>query len=62
MPTKDVELNAYIEAAAAMLGLTIRPEWLPNVRVALAGTNGAAALVELFPLEDEVEPAAVFEA
>ncbi len=62
MPTTNLDLDDYIAAAAAMLGLTIEPEWLPQVRAALAGTNAAAQLVEAFALDDEAEPAAVFEA
>ena len=62
MPTKDDELDAYVAAAAGMLDLTIEPEWLPQVRAALAGTNAAATLVAAFALDDEAEPAAVFEA
>lgn len=58
---KDQALDAYIEASATLLGITIAPEWLPTVKVALAATQGATKFVEAFPLPDETEPAPVFE-
>jgi deoxyribose-phosphate aldolase len=53
-------IDRYIEASAAMLAISIRPEWLATVREALTATKNAVALVEAFPLEDEAEPAPVF--
>ena len=55
---KDIE--AYVIAAAAAIGLPIPPENLPIV-VDIFRTNAAIAAVFLdFPLADDIEPAAVF--
>ena len=58
----DAALDAYIQSAAVLLGITIAPEWMPQVRASLLATNGATRLFEAFPLPDEAEPAPVFEA
>ena len=62
VPSRDEELDAFIAAASRMLGITIEPEWRGQVRVWLAATNAASELVEALPLDDEAEPATVFEA
>jgi hypothetical protein len=58
----DDELDAYITANAAALGLAIRPEWRDAVRANLAVTLRMAAMVEGVALEDEAEPGPVFRA
>jgi hypothetical protein len=58
----DADLDAYIDAFAAVLRLTIAPEWRAAVRANLAVTFRLAAVVEEFELPDEAEPAAVFTA
>lgn len=58
----DADLDAFITANAAALGLTIRPEWRDAVRANLVVTLRMAAMVDSFPLEDECEPAPVFTA
>lgn len=60
--TDDAVVEAYIKAAAAMLGLTIEPEWMPGVKASLVATNRATDLIDTFPLPDEAEPAPRFEA
>jgi hypothetical protein len=55
-------LDAYIDAAARVLDLTIEPEWKPSVRANLEVTLRLAAVVSEFALPDEAEPAPVFEA
>ncbi len=60
-PSQDA-LEALIEANAKLLGVTIEPEWLPEVRRNLAVAYGLAGLVEEVALPDDAEPAAVFEA
>ena len=59
-PMTDAELDAYIDASAVVLGLTIAPEWRAAVRANLAVTFRLGAVVEEFELPDEAEPAAVF--
>jgi hypothetical protein len=58
----DAELDAYMDASAAVLGLTIAPEWRDAVRANLMVTFRLAAVVEEFDLPDEAEPAPVFSA
>jgi Protein of unknown function (DUF4089) len=58
----DAELEAFMEATAAVLGLTIAPEWRDAVRTNLAITFRLAAVVGEFELPDEAEPAPVFAA
>jgi hypothetical protein len=60
--TEPDALDAYLDAAAAVLGIAIEPEWRPGVRFHLATTLALADLVVAFPLDDEAEPAPVFEA
>jgi hypothetical protein len=62
MAKPDETLDAYIEAAARALSLPIEPEWKPAIRANLQATLKHAALVDEFPLPDEVEPAPVFKA
>jgi Protein of unknown function (DUF4089) len=56
----DDELDRYMDAAAPLLGLTIRPEWRDGVRANLAVlfTRGSDLLAQDLP--DEAEPAPVF--
>ena len=56
------DLEPMLDAAAALLGLTVEPEWRAPVLANLRVLQAAAALVEEFPLPDEAEPAPVFEA
>lgn len=58
----DAELDAFMDGSAAVLGLTIVPEWRDAVRANLAITFRLGGIVEQFPLPDEAEPAPVFSA
>jgi len=58
----DVELDAFMDASAMVLGLTIQPEWRAAVRVNLAVTFRLGGIVAGFELPDEAEPAPVFTA
>jgi len=58
----DLELDAFMDASAAALGIKIEPEWRDAVRGNLAVTFRLGALVLEFPLPDEAEPAPVFTA
>jgi hypothetical protein len=61
-PMTKAALDAFIDASAAVLGLTIAPEWRAAVRANLAVTFRLGAVVEEFELPDEAEPAPVFTA
>lgn len=56
------ELDSFIDAAAAALGLSIDPAWKAGVRANLEVTFRLAAPVAEFELPDDVEPAPVYRA
>jgi len=56
----DAELDAFIDACAPALGLTIAAEWRDPVRANLAVTFRMADLVLAFKLPDDADPAPVF--
>jgi Protein of unknown function (DUF4089) len=58
----DGELEAFMDASAVLLGLTIAPEWRDAVRANLSLTFRMGAVVGAFELPDEAEPAPVFSA
>jgi hypothetical protein len=62
VPKNADHLDAYIDAAAQVLGLTVKPEWKPAVRANLEATFKLAALVAEKELPDDAEPAPVFHA
>ncbi|MEA2928445.1 MAG: hypothetical protein QOG38_873 [Hyphomicrobiales bacterium] len=55
-------LDAYIDAAAALLALPLEPEWKGAVRANLEVTLKLAALVGEKELPDDAEPAPVYQA
>lgn len=58
----DLELDAFLEATATLLGLPVEPAWKAAVRANLIVTLRMAELVLAFPLDDEAEPAPIFTA
>jgi hypothetical protein len=58
----DAELEAFMDASAVLLGLTIEPEWRDAVRANLEVTFRLGRMVGDFALPDEAEPAPVFTA
>jgi hypothetical protein len=60
--SNTTDLDAYIAAGTALLGIPIRPEWRDAIRQHLAFSLDRARLVLDFPLPDEAEPAPVFSA
>jgi Protein of unknown function (DUF4089) len=58
----NAELEAFMDASAVVLGLTIEPEWRAAVRASLLVTFRLGQLVRDFELPDEAEPAPVFTA
>jgi hypothetical protein len=59
VPTAS-DLEAYLDAAAPVLGLTVRPEWRAAVLANLTVTARFAALVAEFPVDEREEPAPVY--
>lgn len=58
MATDDT--GVLIEAAAANLGLTIAPEWKPNVAMFFEVARGMAKMIEATDAAASTEAAAVF--
>ncbi|HEX2526704.1 MAG TPA: DUF4089 domain-containing protein [Geminicoccus sp.] len=56
----DEELAQMIQAQAACQGLTILPEWQPEVQRQLKVAFAMAALLDQQDLPDEAEPLPVF--
>jgi Protein of unknown function (DUF4089) len=56
----DKELDEFISAGGALLGIPIAPEWQPAIRMNIAASLIHAAMVVEFVLPDDAEPAAVF--
>ncbi len=52
---------AWIRSSAAMLNLPLEAAWLPAIKANVEVTFRLAALVDEFPLPDEIEPAPVYE-
>ncbi len=60
--SEPADLDAMIDAAAAVLGITVAPEWRAAIRMHLAISLGHAHAVAAFVLPDDAEPAPVFRA
>jgi putative aminopeptidase FrvX len=60
MADQSFDAEAYVDAAAALIGLPIDPAHRPGVVVNLDRIAQMAALVMEFALPDEAEPAPVF--
>jgi hypothetical protein len=58
----DAALDALIDAGTALLGIDMKPEWRPAVRLHLAISLGHAATVLEIPFDDHLDPAPVFRA
>jgi hypothetical protein len=58
----DPELDAWIDAGTALLGIPIQPQWRAAIRLHLTITCGHAGTVLAFNLPDETDPAPVFRA
>jgi hypothetical protein len=56
----ETERSAYLDAAAALLGLPIRPEHRGEVEAAFAVLTAQAALLGAFALPVEIEAAPRF--
>ena len=54
------DATAYVDAAAALIGLPLDPAHRPGVVLNLERIAQMAALIAEFPLPDAAEPAPVF--
>lgn len=61
MAPDDKDRAAALDAAVALLGLTVASEWRDVVLAHMKVIGEAARLVEEFPLEDEAESGPVFQ-
>ncbi|HVH77932.1 MAG TPA: DUF4089 domain-containing protein [Stellaceae bacterium] len=55
------DVEAYVDAAARLIGLPLDPAHRPGVVLNLQRIAQMAALVMEFPLPEETEPAPVYE-
>jgi Protein of unknown function (DUF4089) len=60
MTDRAFDADAYVDAAASLVALTIDPAHRPGVVLNIERIAAMAALVMAFPLPDESEPAPVF--
>jgi hypothetical protein len=56
----DEAVAAHVEAALALAGIAMAPEWRDSVLANFKTITAAAEFVMAFPLDDEAEPAPVF--
>jgi Protein of unknown function (DUF4089) len=56
------DLDAWLDANAALLGIPVQPEWRDAIRLHLRLTRDLAGRVMEFPLSDEADPAPIFRA
>ncbi|WP_020181331.1 DUF4089 domain-containing protein [Methylopila sp. M107] len=59
-PLAPEAIEAHLDSATALIGLTVDPASRASVLAHLAATMAAARLVAAFDLDDEVEPAPIF--
>jgi hypothetical protein len=60
LPADPAALETFIDAGAALSGLTVEPEYRQGVKIHLNAVTNAAKLVLAFEVEDDAEPAPVF--
>jgi hypothetical protein len=60
MPAEPFDADAYVTAAAAMIGLEIHAEHRPGVVLNVERIAEMAALVMQFPLPDDIEAAPIY--
>jgi len=60
MADRSSDVEAYVDAAAALIGLPLDPAHRPGVIINMQRIAEMAALVMALPLPDETEPASVF--
>lgn len=58
----EAALDALIDAATAIHGIDVRPQWRQAIRLHLTISLGHARVVLDHPISDHVDPAPVFRA
>ncbi len=58
----EAVLDALVDAGTEALGIEMKAEWRPAVRMHLAISLNHAAIVLQMPLDDHLDPAPVFSA
>jgi hypothetical protein len=56
----DEAIAAHVDAALALAGIAMAPEWRDSVLANFKTITAAAQFVMAFPLDDEAEPGPVF--
>ena len=56
----DETIAAHVDAALALNGIAMAPEWRDSVLANFKTITAAAQFVMAFPLDDEAEPGPVF--
>jgi 1-carboxybiuret hydrolase subunit AtzG-like protein len=56
----DEAIAAHVDAALALNGIAMAPEWRDSVLANFKTITAAAQFVMAFPLDDEAEPGPVF--
>ena len=59
-PIPNEQLDAYVEAAAHLLGLSLLPRWKASVATNLQTILRLSGTFAAFPLPDDAEPAPLF--
>lgn len=60
LPADPAALDAFIEAGAALSGLTVDPAYRAGVKIHLNAVTNAAKAVLAFEVKDDAEPGPVF--
>jgi Protein of unknown function (DUF4089) len=61
MASEPFDAGAYVDAAAALVGLPIDPAHRPGIAANIERIAQMAALVMEFPLPDDTEPAPIYQ-
>ncbi|WP_434052935.1 MAG: DUF4089 domain-containing protein [Roseibium sp.] len=60
--SEEFDARSHVAHMEKVMNLAIEEDWRPVVEAHIAAIEKAAALVQSFPLNEEVEAAPVFEA
>ena len=60
LPADPAALDAFIDAGAALSGLTVDPAYRTGVRIHLNAVTNSAKAVLAFEIKDDAEPGPVF--
>ena len=60
LPADPAALEIFIDASAALSGLTVDPAYRAGIKIHLNAVTNAAKLVLAFEVKDDAEPGPVF--